>query len=339
MAFQDLRDWIAKLEQEGELKRITALVDWDKEIGAITRKSFDIKGPSLLFENIKDYQQGRCQRLFTGGLGSYSRVAFMLGLPKDASMKEMINLTRERFASPIKPIEISGGPVKENIVKGEDINILDFPIPWWHRWDGGRYCDTTCAVVTRDPDTRIINLGTYRGMAVAKNKIAKLMAATAHWGVHYAKYKKLGEPMPVAIVYGWDPAMNFVACTSIPPHISEYEAMGAIRQEPVELVKCETSDLLVPAFAEIVVEGRISLDPADFMMEGPFGEYPGYYGGIKSPKPTVEITCITHRNDPIFRGSLEGFGPGHPNETKYMTHIAVMAIIHNKLQDSGIPGI
>ena len=339
MAFRDLRDWIAKLEQEGELKRVTAEVDWNREIGSVTRKTFDIGGPALLFENIKDYKDTRCRRLFTGGLGSYSRVAYMLDLPKNSSLKKITKITRERFDSIIKPIEINNGPLKENIVTGDDINMYDFPVPQWHRWDGGRYCDTTCGVVTRDPDTGVINVGTYRGMVTDRNKIAKLMLATAHWGVHYAKYKARGEAMPIAIIYGWDPAMNFVSCTPIPPHISEYDVMGSVRQEPVELVKCETSDLLVPAFAEIVVEGTISPDPADFTLEGPFGEYPGYYGGVKSPKHTVEVTCITHRNDPIFRGSLEGFGPGHPNESRHMAHIAMTAIAYNKLQESGVPGV
>ena len=339
MAFRDLRGWISKLEQEGELKRVTSLVDWDKEIGAITRKTFDIGGPALLFENIKDYQKGRCTRLFTGGLGAYSRVAYMLGLPKDTPMKEMVRATRERFASPIKPIEVSSGPVKENIVKGKDINMLDFPVPQWHRWDGGRYCDTTCGVVTRNPDTGIVNVGTYRGMVAAKDKIAKLMLATAHWAVNYNLYKARGEAMPVAIIYGWEPALNYVACTPVSPHVCEYDVMGGIRQAPVELVKCETSDLLVPASAEIVVEGTISPNPDDFMMEGPFGEYPGYFAGVKSPKPTVAIKCITHRNDPIFRGSLEGFGPGHPNESKVMSHIACASIAYNIVKESGVPGV
>jgi len=125
----------------------------------------------------------------------------------------------------------------------------------------------------------------------------------------------------------------------VPTGVSEYEVMGAIRGEPVELVKCETVDLMVPASAEIVIEGTISTDPETFEMEGPFGEYTGYFGGDQGPKPRMKVTCITHRSNPIMRGTLEGTLPGYLNENSIMSSVQRAAIAWNVLQNSGLPGV
>ena len=339
MAFQDLRDWIALLEQAGELKRIKAEVDWNLEIGGITRSIFDEEGPALLFENIKGYQNGRCQKLFVGGLATSKRLSLSLGLPEKADIKEQIAFVHQRFKERIKPVEVATGPVKENIVKGKDINLEDFPVPKWHPKDGGRYINTTAGVVTQDPDTQWTNVGIYRGMLSGNDKIGTGIAAAQHAGSMLVKYRERGEGMPIAVVYGCDPSLFFVGCAGVPSQISEYEIMAAFKQGPVELVKCETNDLMVPASAEIVVEGVLSFDPKDFVMEGPFGEYTGYYGGARSLKPAIKVECITHRNDPIFSGTLEGFGPHHPNEDSVCTQVSLSANVKNVLEASGIPGV
>ncbi|MDY6974034.1 MAG: UbiD family decarboxylase [Thermodesulfobacteriota bacterium] len=339
MGYNDARDWIALLEQAGELKRIHAEVDWDLEIGGITRCVFDNQGPALLFENIKGYQQGRCRKLFVGGLGTPKRLSLSLGLSENATIREQIDLVHKRFKERVKPAVVSTGPVKENIITGKEINIEDFPVPKWHPQDGGRYINTTAGVVTKDPDSDWINVGIYRGMVAGGDKIGTGIAAAQHGGSMLVKYRERGEGMPIALIYGGDPSMFFVACAGIPTHVSEYEIMGAIRQKPVELVKCETNDLMVPADAEIVIEGTLSTDPNDFVMEGPFGEYTGYYGGARSLKPAIKVECITHRNDPIFQGTLEGFGPHHPNEDSICTQVSCSANVKNVLEASGIPGV
>ncbi len=137
----------------------------------------------------------------------------------------------------------------------------------------------------------------YRGMIGDNGKsIPSLLVLSQHWGIHYSKYKKRGEDMPVAVFYGGDPVLQICSATPIQhPGCSEYEVAGAIRGEPVELVKCETSDLYVPVSSEIIVEGRISSDPTTFELEGPFGEYTGFYGGARQPKPTIRVECITYR--------------------------------------------
>ncbi|MDP2647294.1 MAG: UbiD family decarboxylase [Desulfobacterales bacterium] len=307
---RDLRDWIDLLEEQGELKRITAEVDWKGELGAITRINTHKNGPALLFENIKDYRGTTFNRLFTNGLGARKRVALALGLPADTGDRTITTAMKSRYAKRLSAVKLDSGPVKENIITGKDIDLFQLPVPQWNHRDGGRYINTACSVVTMDPDTRIMNVGTYRGMLGGKNTIPVLLAASQHWGGHFAKHKRTNTEMPVAVVYGWDPTLLILSTAQLThPGCSEYEIAGALREHPVELVKCETSDLWVPASAEIVVEGFISSDPDTFEPEGPFAEYVGYYGGLSSPKPVIRVECITHRNDPIFRGCCEGGTP------------------------------
>lgn len=338
MGFKDLREWINRLEAEGELKRITTEVDWNLELAEVARRAISQRGPALLFENIKDHKNTRCTKFFTNALTKRSRVALMLGLPKDTPREELVRIIRKRFKEAIAPVPVKSGPVKENIVKGDDIDLFQFPAPKWHPLDGGRYIDTFAGVVTRDPDNGGLNVGCYRGMIRDKNKIGKLLIPHQHWGQHYLKYQRRGEAMPVAIVYGWDPSLPFVAGAPLahPPY--EYETMGAIRQEPVELVKCETSNLEVPASAEIVIEGIISPDPATYEDEGPFGEWPGYYGWNQL-RPVVEVKCITHRNDPILRGLVEGMKAGVISEGGYAGFYSHSALLWNYLECAGVPGV
>ncbi len=338
MPFKDLREWLATLETQGELKRIKALVDWDEEIGAITRAAYDLKeqGPALLFENIKDYQSGEATKLFTASMGNYARMALMLGLPKDTPVGEMIQTLRSRVATPIEPRLVKGGPVKEHVDKGEDVNILKFPIPKWHDRDGGRYIMTFAGVVTKDPETGWVNVGLYRGQVQDERSIGCPLLSGKHWGQHYHKFRQMGKRMPVAVVIGWEPVLPFTACSPYPAGVCEYDIMGALRGEPVELIKCETIDLEVPATAEIVLEGSISTEPSDYKIEGPFGEFTGYYGGMAALRPVIDIHCVTHRSDPIFQGTLEG---GPVNEDHRCCSINMSAVAWNHLERSDVPGV
>lgn len=337
---KDLRGWIALLEQEGELRRIRAEVHWNREIGAITRKVCGQEGPALLFENITDYQEGPFTRLFTNGLGSRARVALVLRLSKDTPYQVITKTFKERFAQPIKPIVVRDAPVKQNILQGEKVNLLQIPVPQWSHLDGGRYINTTGAVVTRDPETGFLNVGIYRGMIVSPNAISVLLLSSQHWGIHFAKYRALGRPMPVAVAYGYDPTLVITAGTPLPYGVhSEYDYAGGLKGEPLELVRCETSDLLVPASAEIVVEGRISPDPEVSGMEGPFGEYTGYFGGRRSPKPLLQVDCLTHRNNPIFQGTMEGNTPGRMSESIRWACASWAAVLWNYIEAAGVPGV
>jgi len=332
---KDLRTWISKLEAEGELKRIKARVDWDGEIAEIQRKALEARAPALLFENIKGCESSWCQKLFMGGLIKSGYVAMMLGLPKETPRQDVIQLLRQRFKEPIASEHVATGPVKENIVTGSGVDLFQLPVPKWHPLDGGRYINSWLGVVTKDPDDGTYNVGQYRGMIAGKDKVSVFLVPAQGWGAHFSKYQRMGKPMPVALVYGWDPSMGFTAGLPL-TSISEYEAMGSIMQEPVPLCKCETSDLEVPASAEIVLEGTISLDPATYEMEGPFGEANGYYSRPEK-RPVVKVDCITFRNDPIYRGSLAGVGA--VTEDMVIFFMGMPAIMLNTLQLQGIPGV
>ena len=156
MGFLDQRQWMASLEQQGELRRIKAEVDWDREIGAISRRMLEKKGPALLFENIKGYADGRCSKLFVSGLGARSRLALALGFSHDAGNRELVQHVMKMNRETIPPVIVPTGPVKDVVVRGDAIDQTEFPVPKWHYLEGGRYIHTFTSIVTRDPDTGVI---------------------------------------------------------------------------------------------------------------------------------------------------------------------------------------
>ena len=334
MASKDLRAWITKLEKAGELKHVKAKVDWDGEISQILKNVFMQHGPAVLFENIKGHENTFSTKLFAGGLATEARWNIMLGLPRDTHVSETIRTLKNRVRKPIPPVRVKTGPVKENIIKGKDIDLFQLPVPKWHPLDGGRYINTFYNAVTKDLETGTNNVGMYRGPILGKNKIGALLVPMKDWGILYKKYQEMGKPMPVAFVYGWDPSLLAVAGS--PYRGVEYDLAGGIMQKPVELVKCEMSDIEVPASAEIVVEGTISPDPATYETEGPFGEGSGFYGEPRK-RPVIKVNCITHRNDPIYRGTL--VGSGATDELKLLGNISISASVWEVLDSQEIPGV
>ena len=331
MPYRDLKEFIDRLRSGGELAEISAEVDWRYEIGGIVRKNLDLKGPALFFKKIKDYHIP----LFTCGVSTYQRLALALGLSAHKTLDEIVSEFRERIKKPIKTNSVKTGPCKENILKGNEIDLLRFPVPLWQGRDGGRYLGTWHGVITRDPETGWTNAGMYRTMIHDRKTLGILLARDQHIGLHYEKYRRMNRSMPVAIVIGMDPILPLTFLTPLPAEMNEYDYAGGLRGEPVDLVKCETVDLEVPASAEIVIEGEIP--PDERRMEGPFGEWMGHYGGKPGPRPVIHVHCITHRNNPIFRGALEG---KPVNEDHICASVALSALAHNFLAESlGIPGI
>jgi UbiD family decarboxylase len=343
VAFGDLRGWIEALRAQGQVHEIDAPVDWNIELGTVMRLAQGAgTGPALLFNNIKGYNEpgSRCRRVFGGGLSSYKRVAMMLGLPPDTHPRELVKIGRNILAGSIPPTIVKTGPVKENIITGDAIDLYQFPTPYWNRLDGGRYLLTYGGVVTKDPQSGIMNVGIYRGMIASKNQIPILMWRAQHIGHHVTAWQQGGSAeMPIAVAIGWEPSLGFTGGSPVPKGTCEYDVMGAIRGAPVELVKCETVDLYVPATAEIVIEGYLGVDPATYVMEGPFAEFTGYVAGDRVPKPTIRVTAITHRNDPILRGTIEGSLPGSFSENAVCSSIMRAATAWNVLDRAGVPGI
>ena len=140
----------------------------------------------------------------------------MFGLPRDTHPRELVKICRTIFNERIPPVIVKDGPVKQNVVKGDDIDLLKFPVPKWNRMDGGRYILTYAGVVTKDPDTDTHNVGIYRGMVTARDRIPVLMWRAQHWGSHFMKYTERGEEMPVAFVVGWEPSLGFTGGAPIP---------------------------------------------------------------------------------------------------------------------------
>ncbi len=337
MAYNDLREWLDVLEKNDELSIVKAEVDWNLELGAIARENMDRGGPALLFENIKDHKDTVGKRLLTCSLSTFSRVALMMGLPKDTPYKKLITTWKERIKKPVKPVVVKTGPCKENIIKGKDVDLFQFPTPHWLERDGGRYIGTFHGVVTKDPDTNWTNVGTYRQMIHDKNTTTMSVAQGQHIWFHWRKYRPKGQNMPLAVAIGWDPVLPAVSASPVPTGVDEYDIMGGLRQKPVELVKCETVDLLVPASAEIILEGEVITDLSKFIPCGPFGEYTGYYGPENLRAP-FKVNCITFRNNPILQGTMEGVPINEDHRICSVSHSALIWDLLNERM-TGVTGV
>ncbi len=296
MAFNNIREFMEALDRSGDIVRIKEEVDWELEAGAINRRCYETQGPSVFFENIKDYPG---YHILGGSLGTYRRVAIALGLDPDTPVPIIHREYERREQGPIKPVVVDTGLCKENVLKGEDIDLSSFPAPMVHDGDGGRYLGTWDIVVTKDPETGWTNWGMYRFMVNTRRTLTGDASPISHLALVFReKYLPEKRPMPMALVIGADPLCHMVATGGYGIGVDEADIAGALRGEPVELVKCETSDLLVPAHAEIVVEGEIL--PDGIAPEGPFGEYPGYRTGKARTGILCRVKAITHRNSPII---------------------------------------
>jgi 4-hydroxy-3-polyprenylbenzoate decarboxylase len=309
MPIKDLRDYITHLEREGEIQRIELEVDWNLEVGAIIRRSYDLRAPAPFFMKIKGYPNG--YRILGAPIGlsnspggTYKRLAISLGINPTASVKTIIDEYIRRKKSLIKPKPVSTGPCKENIHIGDDVDVLEFPVPFLHQGDGGRYIGTWHLVITKDPDSDWVNWGMYRVMVHDRKTLGGLIFPFQHIGFQFQKYEERNQPMEFAIAIGTEPVSPIIAGTRIPPDVNECDVVGGIRGEPLELVHCETVDLEVPAYSEIVLEGIIL--PNERKEEGPFGEYTGYRVSERAPRPIYHVKAITHRNDPILTVSCPG---------------------------------
>jgi UbiD family decarboxylase len=306
VGYKDLREYLDLLESKKLLHRITAEVDLQHEIGAITARSLERKGPALWFDNIKGY---RGIPLVTNIISTTPQlaVAFNTEADEERIHHAVVNGMQNRIPS----VTLNTGPCKEVIVKGDDIDIDTVPTPVWHEHDGGRYLGTTSGFVTRDPMTGDLNMGSYRVMIKDKKVLSmagglrgRQTTTGAGGGDHILENEAKGIATPVAIVLGMDPLLVLASGSPVAPGKDgsmEYEAAGGWRGAATQLVKCETNDLLVPANAEMVIEGVVRLN--ERTEEGPHGESTGFYGENKEAF-IIDITCITHRKNPVNYGLI-----------------------------------
>ncbi|MFQ5827117.1 MAG: UbiD family decarboxylase, partial [Dehalococcoidia bacterium] len=297
-------EFIEALERSGDVVRIQREVDWDLEAAAIAGRVCELRSPAPFFERIKGCAEGR---ILGAPIATFRRLAVALGLDPSTPPRELHAEYERRIEQPIKPVMVKDGPCQERAMLGDEIDLYRLPAPMVHDGDGGRYIGTWHLMVSRDPDTGWTNWGMYRLMIHNRTNLVGLLEPFQHLGmVLYSKYIPKGEPMPVAVVLGADQLCCLVAATSFQIGEDEVDYAGALRQEPVELVKCQTNDLLVPAHAEVVIEGEIL--PDRLLPEGPFGEYPGYRTHGAALMPAIRVTAITYRSHPINCMSVEGVG-------------------------------
>ncbi|MBM4340462.1 MAG: UbiD family decarboxylase [Deltaproteobacteria bacterium] len=323
MVFNDHRDFFEVLERENELARVKREVDWDGEAGAISRKTFEHEGPALLFEKIKDYPEG--YRISNGTSGTWSRVALSMMLPKKTPIRKIYKEYEERIDIKIPPriAKKTNAPCKENIMLGNKVDLNAFPAPIVHEGDGGRYIGTWDVVINKDPETNWTNWGMYRFMVHTKNWLTGWPQSTSQLAFIMKKsYLPYNKPMPIAVVLGTDPLSHIVATAGIKTFEDEVDHVGGLRGEPVELVKCETSDLLVPAHAEMVIEGELM--PDKIAPDGPFGEYPGYRSGTMCAGVAVKVKAVTYRSQPIVTMVCLGTPPDDSSIAASLTAAVAM---------------
>ncbi len=340
MAHKDIREWIKLIEEDGELKRING-ADWNLEMGGITEIIYQggkRPVPALLYDDIPGYPKG--YRTLFGSLASPRRCARALNLPvTNEALVVVENLVKKmRTLQLIPPKFVEAGPVLENQLVGEAVDLTKFPSPRHHELDGGRYFGTGHTVILKDPDTGWVNLGTYRVMLVDRNRLAFHALEGQHGTIIRNKYVSQGKVMPIAVATGIDPTIWWYSTDrAVPWGVSEYDYAGGMKGEAIEVIKGPYTGLPLPAHAEIVVEGE--LHPGEVVDEGPFGEWMGYYANLglsPVPEPVMRVKAVYHRNDPIMTCANPAVPP---SEYSFWACMMRSAMFWEGLERMGIPGI
>ena len=321
MHFKDIRQFIEFLDERGDLKRVTAMVDSDLEITEITDRTIKSGGPALLFENVAGSDASVAINL----MGTHQRTAWALGVeniddltsrvrkllglaqgPPSGLMGKVRALGDLVSVARTQPKIVRRAPCQDVVVTGEDVDLNILPALKCWPDDAGRYI-TLPLVVSRDPESGRRNVGIYRMQIFDRNTTGM------HWQTHKggAHHYRVGESqrlqkLEVAVALGGDPAAIWSGSMPLPPDMDEFAIAGLIREEPVELVKCKTVDLEVPAHAEYILEGYVT--PGELRPEGPFGDHTGYYSPAED-YPVFHVTTITHRKNPIYPTTMVGRPP------------------------------
>lgn len=347
MAYKDIQEFARILEQKGQLKRISAEVDPVLEITEITDRVSKKQGPALLFEKVK----GSEFPVLINTMGSYERMkmalkvesldqigeeimAFMDTTSYMGLMNKIRKLPQLAQLAFVFPRRVSKAPCQEVVENDPDL----FKLPVLKCWpgDGGRYI-TLPLVFTKDPKTGNTNMGMYRLQVFDRNTTGM------HWHIHhdgaenYRRHCELGQRMEVAVALGADPATIYSATAPLPKGINELLFAGFLRKKGVEVVKCKTVDLEVPAHSEFVLEGYV--DPGETRKEGPFGDHTGYYS-LADEYPVFHVTCISHKRNAIYPTTVVGKPPmedcylGKATERIFLPFLRIM---HPEIVDINMP--
>ncbi|GLF97037.1 bagremycin/ferroverdin biosynthesis UbiD family decarboxylase BagN/FevL [Streptomyces yaizuensis] len=338
--FGDLRGYLEALEALGDLKRVKRTVSPDLEAAAISRLSYERRSPAPLFESVAGVAQGFRMFGAPAALSSaagkpLARIALSVGLPASATASDLVeHLVRTRSVTPLppRPVARADAPCKQHVLLGDDATLDRFPVPRVHDFDGGRYVNTWGIIIARTPDGRWTNWSIARVMMIDGKHMTGMVLPTQHIGMVWQEWVRIGEPMPYALVQGGAPAIPFVGGIPLPAGVDEAGYIGALHGEPLDVVRCETVDLMVPAGAEVVIEGHLSVGRD--AREGPFGEFAGYSTTETSMQPVYTIEAITHRDDPVWPLVAEG----RPvDEFHTVTGVGRAAEVLAELRAAGLP--
>ncbi len=334
----DLRAFLAAVADGGEVKHVAG-AHWDRELGAVTevlyREKVD-KSPLLLFDDVPGYGKG--MRCLYGMLGSPLRLALGLGIDpaQSGDRRTMLDIYRRRIKrqEAVAPRIVDDGPVLENVDRDGDVDILKFPVPIHHEHDGGRYIGTACGVVTRDPDSGRINIGTYRVQVNGPDIATSYISNGKQGRIHRDKYLEAGKPCPMAIIVGIDPATYIAARYTLSDQVPELDWAGGLVGRPIDCIEGELTGLPFPAHSEIVLEGEVL--PDETAPEGPFGEWTGYYAGGAREEPVIRIKRVYYRNDPILTCAASQKPPhSHLFERCFIRSAGLL----DSLEGAGIPDV
>ena len=301
---RDLREWMDIVEADGELHRITVPINAEEELAATTYMvARDENAPALLFENIEGDTSGT--RILSNMLGaSNRRFALAVGLDPNLSTRELILSTREISQRRIEPVSVPAdtSPVNEVVLTGDDIDLTKLPVPQFWPRDGGKYIGTGDITFTKNPESGRINIGCYRQMLHGPRRVGMYCSPGKHGLLDREAWWKRGEDCEVVVAYGIDPIPFMVAAQAYSRETSELDIIGGLLGAPLELTEGISTSLPIPARAEIVIEGTVS--KGDLEMEGPLGEFTGYYGRPEEPQPVINVTALHMRKNPIMTAAL-----------------------------------
>ncbi len=334
-----MRAFVEALQDAGELATIEREVDWKLELGAIARRCYETGAPAPLFTHVRGARPGF--RALGAPMGvsrrpgqELARIALALGLPASARAQEIVEaLVAARGRPPIAPVVVDSGPCKQNVWRGDDVDLTSLPIPLLHAGDGGRYLNTLGMVVTRTPDGRWTSWAVARLQLVDERRASYAVAPFQHTGSVFKEWRRHGEDMPVAIAMGVPPIALYAASMPLPERMDEVGYAGAFLGAPLETVRCESLELEVPADCELVLEGRVSLE--EHALEGPFGDYMGYVSPPgAAPMPVYTVEAVTFRDEPIYPFSCSG---EPADETHTVWGVATAAEAVHLLRERGVP--
>ncbi|MBI2853540.1 MAG: UbiD family decarboxylase [Chloroflexi bacterium] len=328
MSYADLRQFIEQLDKAGELTRLDG-VHWDGEAGAVCHES----SKAVLMDNFPGYPAG--YRLLGNMLEkSLRRFCLATNWSTESRGNELTRAWKEHLGEfkPVPPRWVDDGPIMENVLVGEDIDVLKFPVPKWHEEDGGRYIGNVGIEIVKDPESGRVNFGTYRMQVHDKAILGIHMSEGKDGFIIREKYFKQGKPCPVVAVFGIYPSLAVAGSSQI-THVggvSEFDFAGWLKGMPEDVIRGRFTGLPVPANAEIAIEGEIF--PGDTAMEGPFGEGSGF----SEPRelPVVRVKGLYHRRDPVLTGRFNRYYP--PGKGELSSNFQKAALIWSQMERAGV---